>query len=69
MEKTDKRLFALVTALILLSIAWFAQFSQAQHSITITDSIVQILDATKADHVEEINKEGKPGSRLAQGGG
>lgn len=69
MEKTDKRLFALVTALIFLSIAWFAQFSQAQHSVTTTESIVQILDAIRADHVDVINKAGKPGSRLAQGGG
>ena len=69
MEKTDKRLFALVTALIFLSMAWFAQFSQAQLSVTTTDLIVQILDATQTDHVDVMNKEGKPGSRLAQGGG
>jgi hypothetical protein len=69
MEKTDKRLFALATALIFLSIAWFAQFSQAQLSVTVTDSIVQILDGAQADHVDRTKKEGKPGSRLAQGGG
>ena len=69
MEKTDKRLFALVTALIFLSIVWFAQFSRAQLSVTTTASIVQILDAIRADHVDVINKAGKPGSRLALGGG
>lgn len=49
MEKTDKRLFFLVTALICLSIAWFAQFSIVQQSLTYKDSLVQMLDAVKAE--------------------
>lgn len=69
MEKTDKRLFALAATLILLLIAWFAQFSRAQQNITNTGSMIQIFDATGAKHIDVMNEKGKPGSRLAQGGG
>ena len=55
MGKTDKRLFALATALILIAISWFAQFSRAQPSVTISDSIVQIVDATMTGHAEIVN--------------
>lgn len=52
MPKTDKRLFILVTALIFLSIAWFAQFSRIQHHRTFTDAVVQMLDAMQAENAE-----------------
>jgi hypothetical protein len=52
MPKTDKRLFILVTALICLSIAWFAQFSRIQHHRTYTDAVVQILDAVQAENAD-----------------
>ena len=55
MEKTDKRLFVLVTALIFLSIAWFAQFSQVQQNLTYNDALVQMLDAVKAESAGLIN--------------
>lgn len=55
MEKTDKRLFVLVTALIFLSIAWFAQFSQVQQNLTYNDSLVQMLDAVKAESAGLMN--------------
>ena len=52
MPKTDKRLFILVTALIFLSIAWFAQFSRIQHHRTYTDAVVQMLDAMQAENAD-----------------
>ena len=52
MPKTDKRLFILVTALICLSIAWFAQFSRIQHHRTYTDAVVQMLDAMQAENAD-----------------
>jgi hypothetical protein len=52
MPKTDKRLFLLVTTLICLSIAWFAQFSRIQHHRTFTDAVVQMLDAMQAENAE-----------------
>ncbi len=52
MPKTDKRLFILVTALIFLSIAWFAQFSRIQHHRTFTEAVVQMLDAMQAENAE-----------------
>ena len=55
MEKTDKRLFVLVTTLIFLSIAWFAQFSQGQQNLTYNDSLVQMLDAVRAESAGLMN--------------
>jgi len=55
MGKADKLLFVLVTALIFLSIVWFAHLSQAQMKLTITGATCQILDATKADNAESMN--------------
>ena len=49
MLRTDKWLFLLVTALICLSIAWFARFSQAQCHRTYNDAVVQLLDAITAE--------------------
>ncbi|BBO68817.1 hypothetical protein DSCA_27470 [Desulfosarcina alkanivorans] len=54
MGKGDKRLLALAIALISLAMVWFAQFSQAQQNAIYTDSIVQILDATKTAHGEPM---------------
>lgn len=52
MEKTDKRLLALATALILLAMVWFAQFSRSQQNDMFSQSIIQILDATRMASVE-----------------
>ncbi len=54
MQKTDKRLFVLVTALICLSIAWFAQFSRVQQRVTDTNAVVQILDAIRAENADSL---------------
>ncbi len=54
MDKTDKRLLALATALILLAMVWFAQFSRAQQNDMFSESIIQILDATRMTRVEAM---------------
>jgi hypothetical protein len=60
MEKTDKRLFALATALIVLAMVWFAQFSRAQQNDMFSVSIVQILDATRMARVEAMTARPAP---------
>lgn len=69
MEKTDKRLLALAAALILTAIIWFAHYSRTLHTAIITESIVQILDATKGDHAgpsmpaPKVSQTGRTGCR------
>ena len=60
MEKTDKRLFVLATALIVLAIVWFAQFSRSQQKDMFSESIVQTLDATRMASVDAMTAPPSP---------
>lgn len=60
MEKTDKRLFALATALIVLAMVWFAQFSRSQQEDIVSESIVQTLDAMRMASVDAMTARPSP---------
>lgn len=44
MEKQDKCLIVLATALIILAMVWFARFSSQQQTVIDADTLIQILD-------------------------
>ncbi len=55
MERQDKRLIALATALIILAIVWFAQFSSRRQAVMNADTLIQILDTDKGRRTAPVN--------------